>query len=80
MEPIKLIWNAGLICALIKTTFVWKVNNKSFQRFYILFLLFGNYLAVARSAGAFPCRFGFTERQTSRHNTQTGEILGSEQN
>ena len=44
MGPIQLIWNAGLICALIKTTFVWKVNNKSFQRFYILFLLFGNNL------------------------------------
>jgi len=44
MGPIQLIWNAGLICALIKTTFVWKVNNKSFQKFYILFLLFGKNL------------------------------------
>ncbi len=66
MGPIKLIWNAGLICALIKTTFVWKVNNKSFQRFYILFLLFGNNLChlVRKLGSMFFTKEKIVEKET----------------
>jgi len=44
MGPILLIWKVGLICDLIKATFVWNVNNKSFQNLYVLLLLFGTNL------------------------------------
>jgi hypothetical protein len=41
MGPIQVIKKVVPICALIKTTFDWNVNNKSFQRFLVLLFLFG---------------------------------------
>jgi len=44
MGPIQLIWKVGLICNLIKATFVWNVNNKLFQKLYVVLLFFGTNL------------------------------------
>jgi hypothetical protein len=40
MGSIQLIQKVGLICALFKTTFERNVENKSFQRFYVLLFLY----------------------------------------
>jgi len=46
MGPIQLIWKVGLICNLIKATFVWNVNNKLFQKLYVLLNYLGRICVI----------------------------------